>query len=164
MPALNTTSTADISFMLLVFFLVTSSMGVDKGITRRLPPVDRTENRQPLDVARSRLMQVDITADNRVLVNGKAVPVQGLRQRIEAFVGRNGKRHLISIHTDDRASYNTYFMLQDQLVAAFAALRNKEAQRRYRRSMAQCTPAQRQAVMEACPQHMTENYEEGGKP
>ena len=42
MPQLNTTSTADISFMLLIFFLVTSSMDTDKGLTSQLPPPEDT--------------------------------------------------------------------------------------------------------------------------
>ena len=43
MPQLNTTSTADISFMLLILFLVTSSMDVDKGLSRPLPPIQPDE-------------------------------------------------------------------------------------------------------------------------
>lgn len=49
-PALNTASTADISFMLLIFFLVTTSMDVDKGITRQLPPVEQTEDKSVAEV------------------------------------------------------------------------------------------------------------------
>ena len=45
-PGLNTTSTADISFMLLIFFLVTTNMDVDKGLSRQLPPANKEENQQ----------------------------------------------------------------------------------------------------------------------
>lgn len=56
-PALNTASTADISFMLLIFFLVTTSMDVDKGITRQLPPVEQTEDNSVAEVQRGNIMQ-----------------------------------------------------------------------------------------------------------
>ena len=54
-PGLNTTSTADISFMLLVFFLVTTSMDVDKGMNRQLPP-KQDEKQEMMDVDRSKVM------------------------------------------------------------------------------------------------------------
>ena len=49
MPVLNTTSTADISFMLLIFFLVTTSMDIDKGLSRQLPPLDDEKEEQVID-------------------------------------------------------------------------------------------------------------------
>ena len=69
-PGLNTTSTADISFMLLIFFLVTTSMDTDKGITRQLPPIDDTEDNTVADVSRDKIMQLRIMADNSLTVHG----------------------------------------------------------------------------------------------
>lgn len=166
-PTLNTTSTADISFMLLIFFLVTTSMDVDRGITRQLPPVDKTEDVQPLDVARSKLMTIEVLAGGEIHVDGKPVPVKGLRNRIASFVMRDKEQHLINIQTADDASYDTYFALQNELVAAYATVRDDEAMRRYGHVLALCTPQQRQAVLDACPQHVAENYDsiqKGGQP
>lgn len=67
-PELNTTSTADISFMLLIFFLVTSSMDVDKGLTRQLPPFTKQEQQESV-VSKKNLMKITITADNRTLID-----------------------------------------------------------------------------------------------
>ena len=69
-PALNTTSTADISFMLLIFFLVTSSMDIDKGLARVLPPLDKQE--QPLEalVERDQLLTVSISQNDECQLNG----------------------------------------------------------------------------------------------
>ena len=171
MPALNTSSTADISFMLLIFFLVTTSMDVDKGITRQLPPVERDDRQPSVDVARSRVMQLHIGGDGQLVVDGKPQPYKGLRRTLAQFIERVGDRHLISVSTDGMASYDSYFQLQDELVAAYDAVRDDEARRRYHRVMAQCTPAQRKAVMEACPQHVMEasaaapaSQKEGGQP
>ena len=68
-PSLNTTSTADISFMLLIFFLVTSSMNVDKGLARVLPPSDKQEQSVETLVERDQLLTITVTAYNRFLVN-----------------------------------------------------------------------------------------------
>ena len=62
-PELNTTSTADISFMLLIFFLVTSSMDTDKGLMRQMAPPP-LEHEQPMDVQKDLVMRVAIDADN----------------------------------------------------------------------------------------------------
>ena len=55
-PSLNTTSTADISFMLLIFFLVTTSMDLDKGLRRVLPPVDNQQQQQETNIDKDKLM------------------------------------------------------------------------------------------------------------
>ncbi|WP_273178330.1 ExbD/TolR family protein, partial [Hoylesella pleuritidis] len=65
-PRLNTTSTADISFMLLIFFLVTTSMDVDKGLSRQLPPPDLHPQTEETNVEKHNLMTLEITADNRL--------------------------------------------------------------------------------------------------
>ena len=159
MPELNTASTADISFMLLIFFLVTTSMDVDKGITRQLPPVEQTDDKSMAEVRRDNIMQCSIGADGKLTVDGKAADYKGLRRRIASFVGKAGKRHLITIHTDADACYNSYFELQDELVAAYSMVRDAEARRRFGKPMAQCTVAQRKTVMESCPQNVAENYD-----
>jgi biopolymer transport protein ExbD len=62
-PELNTTSTADISFMLLIFFLVTSSMDTDKGLLRQMAPPPM-EQQQPLDINKDMVVKVEIDAKN----------------------------------------------------------------------------------------------------
>ena len=69
-PGLNTTSTADISFMLLIFFLVTTSMDVDKGLRRQLPPAHPKTTQQESIVEKDKLLELSITADNVVMQNG----------------------------------------------------------------------------------------------
>lgn len=61
-PGLNTTSTADISFMLLIFFLVTTSMDVDKGLLRQLPSPDPQKKEQQTVVDKANLMALRLTA------------------------------------------------------------------------------------------------------
>lgn len=160
-PELNTTSTADISFMLLIFFLVTTNMDVDKGLTRLLPPAD-TKAQQESYVPKGTMLTLQITADGRLLADGEALPMNRVRQRAEAFVGRVGKRHLIKVDVSPEASYDAYFQLQNELVAAYRNLRNQTARRLYHRDYERLSPSQRDRVKAECPQRIAEQYNAGG--
>ena len=121
-PELNTTSTADISFMLLVFFLVTSSMDVDKGLGRKLAPLD-DERQEQQDIQRSNVLQVRIDADDALYCDGEAVTLAQLQQQVESFLAsRMTKQYAISVETDARSSYNAYFEMQNAIVAAHKKL------------------------------------------
>lgn len=156
-PGLNTTSTADISFMLLIFFLVTTNMDMDKGLSRQLPPANKEENQQSF-AAKGTTMALKITPDNRLMVNDKPQPVKGLRNQVIAFVERVGKRHLITVDTAPESDYDTYFHLQNELVAAYRVLRDQTSQRLYHRNFAALTPQQKDHVKDICPQHIAEQY------
>ena len=119
-PGLNTTSTADISFMLLIFFLVTTSMDVDKGLLRQLPSPEP--------------------------------------QKKELQESVLGKKHLISIESDRDANYNLYFQMQNELMEAYAQLRNEAAQKKYHRDFALLNNDQKEQVRKICPQRITESY------
>ena len=85
-PGLDTTSTADISFMLLIFFLVTSSMDTDNGLPRQMAaPEDETQV-QDLTVKRRNVMELHLDAEGRVTCDGDSVSAGVLTERIEAFV------------------------------------------------------------------------------
>lgn len=157
-PQLNTTSTADISFMLLIFFLVTTNMDVDKGLARQLPPPERQE-RQESVVDKGTMLELTLTADNRLLADGRPMPVSRLRARVEAFVTQVGPRHLIKVQADPAASYDAYFQVQNALAAAYGRLRNAEARRLYGRDYAKLSPQQRDHVRDLCPQRIAEPYD-----
>lgn len=162
-PELNTTSTADISFMLLTFFLVTTSMDVDKGIVRQLPPMDDVEQEDETRVERSRMMNFRITADSQVLLNDVAVDPTKLQQRILKFLVQQGPKHIITIDADPASSYNAYFTLENEIVAAYRLWRNREAERRFRKSVDELTAEQRETIRNLCPQHVSETYQTAEK-
>lgn len=164
-PQLNTTSTADISFILLVFFLIMTSMDADKGLQRMLPPLADETQQVAADVERSNVLSLAITADNRLRADGKAIGVGDVRSRVMAFVGRSADRskHVIDLDVDRRASYDVYFNVQNEIVAAYNELRNSYAVRKYGRSYALCTPEQRAEVRAYYPQRITETSVEGQK-
>lgn len=157
-PQLNTTSTADISFMLLIFFLVTTNMDVDKGITRQLPPAGQ-QQRQESFVEKGTVLDLQITADNKLLVNGKPYAVNRLQRRVEVFVTRLGKRHLIKVSTDPMASYDVYFHMQNQLVNAYRSLRERKALAQFGRHYAELSDVQRDKIKDEIPQRIAEQYD-----
>ena len=122
-PSLDMTSTADISFMLLIFFLMVSSMDVDRGITRLFPPSD--EKKQEMQVEREKLIALGITAENRLTLNGEPVDMAQIRPRVASLVIQIGEEHLISIESDPTADYNTYFELQNEIAAAYRDVRKR---------------------------------------
>ena len=158
-PGLNTTSTADISFMLLIFFLVTTSMDVDKGLLRQLPsPEPQKKEQQQSVVDKANLMELRLTAGDTFLVNGKPMQVSLLKEETIRFVHRLGKKHLISIESDRDADYNLYFQMQNQLMEAYSQLRNETAQKKYHRDYALLNNDQKEQVRNICPQRITESY------
>ena len=156
-PGLNTSSTADISFMLLIFFLVTTNMDIDKGLTRQLPPDSRQEQQQSF-VEKGTTMDIRITADSKLMVDNKPFSVNKLRGRVEQFVSRVGKRHLITLSADPQASYDSYFHVQNELVAAYKDLRDKTSQKMYGRNYAALSQTEKDNVKDACPQRIAEQY------
>ncbi len=163
MPGLNTTSTADISFMLLIFFLVTTNMDVDKGLSRQLPPPDKQEQ-QLSQVERGTLLTIAVTADNRLLVDGKAMAVGSVGPVAEDFVRRVGRKHLIKVEAAPEADYDTYFQLQNQLVKAYARLRDEAARKTFGKPYGRLSEAQRDRVREAVPQRIAEDYGQTAAP
>lgn len=158
-PGLSTTSTADISFMLLIFFLVTTSMDVDKGLLRQLPsPEPQKKEQQQSVVDKANLMALRLTAGDTLLVNGKPMQVSQLKKETIRFVHRLGKKHLISIESDRDADYNLYFQMQNQLMEAYSQLRNETAQKKYHRDYALLNNDQKEQVRNICPQRITESY------
>ena len=122
-PELNTTSTADISFMLLVFFLVTSSMGSDRGLGRQLSPMDDPQRQEQQDISRSNVLEVRLDEHDVMYCDDRQVTRQELQQQVESFLAsRMTDQYVIAVETDRKTSYNAYFEMQDAIVAAYHKL------------------------------------------
>ena len=163
-PELNTTSTADISFMLLVFFLVTSSMDSDKGLGRKMAPLDEQQQEQQ-DIHRSDMLQIRIDANDSLFCDDKTVTLAQLQQQVESFVAsRQTDRHIIAVETDKKTSYNAYFEMQNAVVAAYASLRDKMARQQYGHAFSHCTKEERDVIVQRYPQRISEGMPKGGEP
>jgi len=121
-PSLNTSSTADISFMLLIFFLVTSSMDAGKGLRRQLPPPPQDQE-QVADIRKEDIMTVKISAAGQLTLNDRAVNLEQLQQEVRQFAAVNPLHRVVAIKTDPQATYNAYFNVQNAIVAAYRPLK-----------------------------------------
>lgn len=163
MPILNTTSTADISFMLLIFFLVVSSMDIDQGLLRQLPSKEKESIQEATLVDKGQLMQLTITADNMLLVDGTPTRIQQLRPAIQQFITRVGANHLISLESHPSSLYDTYFHVQHEMMLAYKNVRNAYSVNKYGKKLQELNKEQRQSVLEQIPQHIAEVYPKPGE-
>ena len=147
-PEVNAGSMADIAFLLLIFFLVTTTIGVDQGINRLLP---RYEENPPVPPINERnILRVLVNKDNQLLVNDAVMDVKDLRQAAIDFLENNGKgdcaycegrksptssdnpdEAVISLMNDGETTYQTYVTVQNELVAAYYFLRDRESMKRF---------------------------------
>ena len=108
--------------MLLIFFLVTSSMDAGKGLKRQLPPPPQ-EQEQIADILDSDIMTIELTADNQLTLNGAIITLQQLQQEVRQFAAVNPKHRVVAIKTAPQATYDAYFQLQNAIVAAYKPLK-----------------------------------------
>ena len=185
-PGINTASIADISFTLLILFLVITSMDVDKGHTRLLPPLSPDQEKR-VEMEERDVLRINVEGPGVVLVEGVQTPLDSIGERVRRFVDnplddpslpakypveipllgscRVTSQHVIQLAAASTAPYDTYFKVQDAIVNAYSQLRNDLAQSRFGHSYKECSEAQREALRSYYPQRVSEVYpKEGGLP
>jgi biopolymer transport protein ExbD len=123
-------SMADITFLLLLFFLVTTNIDVDTGIGMTLP--EKVEDELIVPMSKERLAALLINENGDVLLNGEiiAIPQIGetLIDRITSKIELpKNKKLVVSIKTDRNTNYNLYIQSLDQVKTAFYKVRNDYA-------------------------------------
>ena len=159
-PEINAGSMADIAFLLLIFFLVTTTMDVDTGLTRKLPPPIEEELEKPPEVKERNVFQVLVNANNDLLVEGEPILVTQLREAAKEFIVGDptftdasmpeGKltdvpllgrimvsKQIVSLQNDRGTSYDMYIKVQNELVGAYNEVREEFAQRKFGKSIQQ---------------------------
>lgn len=147
-PEINAGSMADIAFLLLIFFLVTTTMDTDIGIQRKLPPISdiNTTNQ----AQKRNILEVLVNGENKLLINQEYANISDLKEKAIQFLDNNGKgectyctgsqlpylsdhpsKAVISIQNDRNTSYNLYVAVQNELTSAYKDLREREAQKIY---------------------------------
>lgn len=161
-PGLNTTSTADISFILLVFFLVISSMDSTKGVFKQLPPEDKAKTEEVTEMDRRNVMDISIWGEGDVRVDGKPVDVRRLQGMVEKFVAGCPDRttHVVSIKMLPTSKYDDYFHVQDAVSSAYTSIRNTAAMGIYHKRYAECEQYERKKIDKLYPQRVMENLNE----
>ena len=110
-------------------------------------------------VDKGKLMELKITEGNALLLNGQPINMDELRIKTEEFITRVGKEHLISVSASPESAYETYFNLQNELMAAYKNVRDRLARQRYGRALEACNEAQRDVITQQCPQRIAETYQ-----
>lgn len=188
---INASSMADIAFLLLIFFLVTTTMSVDKGLSRRLPPPLPPNMEKPdIDVKKRNIFIVLINSNNQLLVQGEPLDIKQLKEKTKSFILNEAadaslpekvpvevefdgiketvlttKNHVISLQNDRGTQYQKYIEVQNELVAAYNELRNELSRSRFGMTYDELDENRQKAIQTIYPQKISEaepkNY--GGK-
>jgi len=170
----NAGSMADIAFLLLIFFLVVSTIDEDYGINRKLPKWCETGDCSQ-KINERNVFTVKLGKDNELMVNNELLPLSSLREKVRDFVDNNGdkscshcngkqlstssdnpKAAIISILSSREANYQSFVNLQDELVAAYFDLRMDYAKKTFGKPISKLSKEQLKLVKEAYPFQVSE--------
>ncbi|MEP1487797.1 MAG: biopolymer transporter ExbD [Algibacter sp.] len=144
-PEVNAGSMADIAFLLLIFFLVTTTIPKDTGLNRKLPPIDDSEVEPPV-IKQKNIFTVLLNKEDQLLVEDELMDIKDLRAAAIEFLDNGGDgsctfckgkkdekssdnpdKAIISLKNERETSYAAYIAVQNELVAAYNVLRNRRA-------------------------------------
>lgn len=178
-PDINSSSTADIAFLLLIFFLITTSMDTDRGLARLLPPPPEDEKSDETDKIKERnILQVYLNKDDALMCGNDYISIDQLRDKAKEFIANAGNaenmpektqknvefigttfisdKHVISLQNDRGSSYQAYISVQNELVAAYNELRNELAKANFGTTYAELDEEHQKAIREVYPQRISE--------
>ena len=165
-PEINAGSMADIAFLLLIFYLVTTTMDTDKGINRKLPPIDDELVQDPPPIKERNIFTVLVNSNDQLLVEDEYLEISELRAKAMEFIDNNGDgsctyckgygistssdnpvKAVISLQNDRGTSYGMYVKVQNELVAAYEDLREIYAENEYGRSYRGMDPEEDEEII-----------------
>jgi len=184
-PEINAGSMADIAFLLLIFFLVTTTIDTDSGIARKLPPLPEDETEEPPKIKPQNLLIViankneEITYKKRYLKDDGSccgedqdsrppeniqVNPEELTDIAEKFITNNGKDPTMSVNPEkaiisleaEYCSYETYIAAQNALAAAYRKIRDSESVKLYGKKYDRLDKEKQTIIKKAFPQKISE--------
>ncbi len=148
-PEVNAGSMADIAFLLLIFFLVTTTIETDAGLDRMLPPIEPPDS--DVVIKEKNIFMVNVNKEGKIFADDQIVSIEDLKERAIAFLDNGGDgtcnyckgvkntassdnptKAIISLKNDRETKYGVYITVQNEIVGAYNELRNREAQRLYK--------------------------------
>ena len=176
-PEVNAGSMADIAFLLLIFFLVTTTMDSDTGLARTLPPIVPEDEPPPPPIKDRNVFRVLLNSQNQLLVGGELMDISELKEAAKEFIENPERKDnlpgfkekevpllgvveiskgVISLQSDRQTEYQAYLMVQNELAAAYNELRQSLAQKQFGKDYADLEDDERKAVREVYPQRISE--------
>ena len=177
-PDINSSSTADIAFLLLIFFLITTSMDTDRGLARRLPPPPEQEHNDDIKLKERNVLQVFLNMNDQLMCGNDYITTDQLRAKAKEFIANPynddskpekyskeipffgnmmiTEKHVVSLRCDRGSSYKAYIAVQNELVAAYNELRDELAQEKWQKNYADLNEDQQKAIRDIYPQKISE--------
>lgn len=177
-PELNASSMADISFLMLIFWLTTTTMNSDKGLQRRLPPIPPEDQKtEDIKVKERNVIQVKINQNDRIIAGGQIIEIDQLKdivadfianptnsdtkpekemKNIEGFGECQVSKGVVSLQNTRGTSYNSYLMVQNELAKAFNQLRDDFAKANFGKVYASLDEDHQKIVRDAVPLSISE--------
>lgn len=177
-PGLNTGSMSDISFLLLTFFLLTSSINTEQGIPRKLPPPkDENAKEVKADINRRNVLNVLVNFNDQISVNGEVIMVSELKNKAKEFFANpmndpnlpekvnkpiegigdfSVSKGVVSLTNDQGTSYNMYVQVQNELQRAVNELRDETALQYFGKKYSALDSAAQRAITAAIPMSISE--------
>ena len=178
-PDINSSSTADIAFLLLIFFLITTSMDTDRGLARRLPPPPEKDQKIEDQKKKERnVLQVFLNMNDQLMCGNDYINVEQLRAKAKEFIANPyndetkpekisknvpffgtvqvTENHVVSLRCHRGSSYKVYMAVQNELVAAYNELRDELAQEKWQKNYVELDQEQQDAIRDIYPQRISE--------
>ena len=181
-PEVRADSQADIAFLLLIFFLVATTMNSDKGLSRVLPPLPPEDVKvEDIKVKERNVLLVFVNAAGQIMAGNESMDIRGMKDKAKEFIlnpmddenlpekkdteidlGDGSKwtypvsEGVISLQTTRDTNYEVYIMVQNELSRAFNEVREQVSMQKFGHSFADLNEDQRSAVTKAVPQKISE--------
>ena len=167
--SVNAGSMADIAFLLLIFFLVTTTISADKGILRKLPSICETENCTK-DIPERNLLRISMNENQQIMVEDAIVELSEVKTLVKTFIDNNGidscdycdgeqdeassdhpKEAVISLSHDAFTKYALFISVQDEITKAYYDLRSRYAKQTFNKTPDQLTKEELEMVKKEYP-------------
>jgi len=173
---INAGSMADIAFLLLIFFLITTTMDVDSGITRKLPPYEKDITKTP-PIKERNVLVVLVNSRDELMVENELMDISRLRETAKEFIANpkdlpnlpekkveNVKyigeypisKQVISLRNDRGTTYGMYIKVQNELTAAYNELRDELSKQYFGVKFDKLDEDHQNAILQIYPNHISE--------
>ncbi len=151
-----TASQADLAFLLLVFFLVTTTIDIDTGLGLTLPEYVPPDQQVEVKIDPNRMAAVLVNENGEVLIDGNIVPVYQIKDLLKARIASKNdlpanKKMIVSLKTDRKTVYNVYIQALDQIKLAFFEVRDEYSNAKFGKKFNDLDQEQQKVVKDAVP-------------